>query len=1124
MKKTFFESFLAFVVFIAMCAEADGMNKTLTRNDSTSKLQSYSDEQKNQFHKFSPLEYVELAKNFSEVHGISPSLDATMRDEYDKTVGQLRKLGKAFGFKRYADIRSPALLKIVSVDSSKASWPELTKIIEDHADNIPSKFNELCSKLSSQLKTTGHPSKNDVDLLIESTVGKDSGAFLDISQLSPESEQIFRETLRRVFSITNTVISIDGNAVTGSDIFLKTMLLHTRSVLSDYQDLPDWFVSIKKDTSIAVPEIISIDVSFPSFKRVIEGMESYKTAVETPITDVSEDIPLTVGHLKWLYNTRFADQISRVERKTGDPASNESSLSDEDIELLVNITVGDKNRLFDVSAMSYRAIQDLAIYLHRCGWLRGEGTCSQSTDALLEILVKEKKFKFFYLLAGEENGASKGCKYIESEEKIKAFLEKFLELLAYTKEFPNLLQETLRSDIQISQTEFSSKILAILNSSDFFDPRLPNELKEFGRKLQQKMKNLLFPGDRDTFKSMLREVLRNSTGFQRVMSLLGGSIIGKDPKCPFASSSFSSLKIYFTCRSSSFTQEENRININMNDDRSEFDWTILHEISHAYHYIVGCVVPRNNDEWFVNFSVLNSEPINFIDQFYPVLNSKNMRILPIFGERYRYEEDSVYTTESLLKIAQRAIKYGFGNVLFDSVEHNSASSSSHNNRFLSRYNHLKNYVLPDEEDIKNKYKDQVWNTTEEMLTMQGIVPFMVNGKCIILEDRQNEHIFRNRKDAKEVKTEKQLEDDTYRVHTSNNARYSIGASSSLSFLGIYFGVDWNALKLDYYPQNTKFGEVNGTEIWSYKTGLSPLPDCLSYLYPKGRDINSYDLPSDLSLLASDIVAGQVDIKSIRGDYSKVIDALRDTVDDGDQKKIKALVDSIIKIGDRELYCNTLNSIIDCAGSKDAKNALIETILRTNDNSLYHRALNSIVLSSAIDDDELLQMAYKFVERIASTDNGVSSIVGIIAIGTKISIYNSILSKLNELMPNWKEVIKKNSRESFSIFVAAIQGRKNDLINVFLQDQNWLSNNEYLLNSCKDCYSDFNRSINYYIRKSWKELTGQPYMGNLSGLYERLDTIEKSSPLIEISKKLRDFVLSLTAKSQSEPIVDSEIAD
>lgn len=1106
MKKYFSEILAAFLAFTSVYAEVDGMNKSLTRNDSNSKLQAYSDEQENQFHRFSPLEYIQLAKKFSDVHNISPSLDIAMRNEYDKTVGQLRKLGKVFGFKRYSDIHSPVFLRVISVDSSEASWQGLIKIIEDHLDDVPVKFKNLVFKLSDQLKTTGRPSSDDVRLFIETTVGRVPEAFFDVSQLSSESEQIFRETLLHVLSDNDIVVSTSDGDVSGADIFLKAMLLFARSVLVNYKDLPEWFSSIEINTSMQVPEIISIDVSFPNLKRVIESIDTYKNATETPITDVDENTTITVEHLKWLYNTRFAAQIARMERKEGN-ASNKSYLSDEDIEFLINITVGGKNRLFDVSAMSYRLILDLIAALQQCGTFKGVGRFSDYADELVKL---SDKFKLFWLLAGEENGLSEKCRYVQSKEKFKMFLEKFLKTLTYTREFLNLLRGAVQSGMKISENELSSQILSSLNANDFFGPELPSELKEFGRELQQKIKDVLFPGDRDTFKSILREVLRNSTGFQRVMSLIGGSIISKDSQWPLANNNFRNLKIYFVSDGNSFTPTSNFINIDMNSkDYIEFDWTVLHELSHAYHHMVNCNIPDNNDEWFVNFSVMNSESIDFISQFYPVLSSKNMSILPESGERVK--EDGVYTTDNLLNIATMAIKFGFGNVLFDSVDYNASFSTSRNNRFLSRCLYLDRFILQNIHEEGENSKDQVWHRTEEMLTMQGIVPFMVNGKCIILEDRQNEHIFRVRKDAENAKTEKELESNTYRVHASSGAQYGCDEISSLVFLNIMFGVDYGNLKLDYYPSNTKFEETNRAEMWPYKSGKNVVPDCLSYLYEEGRDISSYDLPDDLSLLISDIEAKQVEMKSIRYENcSGIINSLGRAVKSKNQKKINAIVDLIIKIGDGNLCYNALIEIAPHNELSKARNLIIDSILQTSNNSLYYRALRYIIRFQ--DEEELLPAAYKFIERMASSDNGVCSIVSLISDidHSSIYIYDSILSKLHKLRPNWKEVIKAgDSNKSFHIFHTAIIGDKDEIINVFLEDKNWLSSNQVLLDNLKDPDSDLRWQINCYIGCSMLEDDETYDYEPEESLFAKLEATKKSSPSIEISRKLKDLVLTAT---------------
>ncbi len=109
------------------------------------------------------------------------------------------------------------------------------------------------------------------------------------------------------------------------------------------------------------------------------------------------------------------------------------------------------------------------------------------------------------------------------------------------------------------------------------------------------------------------------------------------------------------------------------------------------------------------------------------------------------------------------------------------------------------------------------------------------------------------------------------------------------------------------------------------------------------------------------------------------------------------------------------------------------------------------------------MADKFIKCMALNDNGIGSIMMIIAsinmsISRFIHIYDSILAKLNELRPDWKEIIK-NDPASFDIFNTALEGCKYDLVDVFLQDENWLSANKDLFKDLEDSKSRHGNNMN-----------------------------------------------------------------
>lgn len=267
------------------------------------------------------------------------------------------------------------------------------------------------------------------------------------------------------------------------------------------------------------------------------------------------------------------------------------------------------------------------------------------------------------------------------------------------------------------------------------------------------------------FKNTLKQVLRNTTGFQLIMSLLTASSIISNKDNPFDNNNSLFILIRMLAGQGSrfikkvyagsngrdwYDDKYAKINLDELQEitlHQSLSSILTHELAHAYHYMIGAAFHSS----FVTFSILNNPVINSVDRFFPMLSHKAMtEILPLI------KTDDV--TEDVIKdIVIDVIKYGFWNVLVSDINFSSSddlllANLIKNNEFVQKCIYLKATVLPN----KSGRNDYLWSDNEEMLTLQGYIPIWIGDKLYIIEDRQNEHIFRVR--------DGESEEGSYRFH------------------------------------------------------------------------------------------------------------------------------------------------------------------------------------------------------------------------------------------------------------------------------------------------------------------------------------------------------------------------
>lgn len=295
----------------------------------------------------------------------------------------------------------------------------------------------------------------------------------------------------------------------------------------------------------------------------------------------------------------------------------------------------------------------------------------------------------------------------------------------------------------------------------------------------------------------LRVILKNATGFQRIISILIASVFNWEDKYEFEQ-----INVHFLKGLKGSYKKYKDVYIDESDNCS-LDESLFHEITHSFHSMIGLWQPSS---LYSNISIMNSTDINLIDQFFPMLRpsvfSSTVEAIKQFidlnwGENFskvQKNEKQKLIVLFLEPAFRKIITSGFGNLIYPNYTDDSTQSLkiteatlTSENMALCIYLSLMlnvtkldpnmdaegNIIVPTNiEMYKDKGiithphfsdlsispkmiqpnieltdifgQDSVWNTTEEQLCMQGNFLCSIKGEKTYVQDKQNEHIYRVR--------------------------------------------------------------------------------------------------------------------------------------------------------------------------------------------------------------------------------------------------------------------------------------------------------------------------------------------------------------------------------------------
>lgn len=320
--------------------------------------------------------------------------------------------------------------------------------------------------------------------------------------------------------------------------------------------------------------------------------------------------------------------------------------------------------------------------------------------------------------------------------------------------------------------EQKNKIVEFCFSEDgIFEPA--TNLKDEQKKLTKQAKKLL------------AKTLENYTGFQRIASLLILNILNNTEQHKITNVT---KKISINHgKAAAFSGSLMTILVPLNFTEPKITKTsisFIHEVGHAYHHLL---MNYDTTEDTIHtpletFSIINSQAADFTALFYPALSTQNFKntvdnLAPIIKNIVDFDSIKkdinnhinnnasfrLRSSDIIVKLFGRLILAGFGNKIFntpspDNIDSISIDDIFNENTIAKAIYIASMYIRKGLTDNTYQYSEEgqsfifdedelaesIWDGPTEMLTMIGIVPYLLNGETFAIIDRQNEFIAKKR--------------------------------------------------------------------------------------------------------------------------------------------------------------------------------------------------------------------------------------------------------------------------------------------------------------------------------------------------------------------------------------------
>ncbi|GHT90708.1 hypothetical protein FACS1894122_01680 [Alphaproteobacteria bacterium] len=271
------------------------------------------------------------------------------------------------------------------------------------------------------------------------------------------------------------------------------------------------------------------------------------------------------------------------------------------------------------------------------------------------------------------------------------------------------------------------------------------------------------------FKRHLCSMLEDYTGFQRLMSLLAVSVLNSTTAHRFRRSEYfnrigvaennekckQSIRETGNCYwGKSLWIKKNTLKGNeYRLEKSGTYTTILHELTHAYHDMLGARIKRE----VVVPNIFDSSGSYLLGLLFPALIKNEMdaavkEIEKCINERIGKSVDNVKSNitsnglKTIKSMFKAIIDCGFGGIFFSKNDTNPKMENMLKKETLAKAIYVYCYAIRDSavnpKDVKES--ESMFGNCEEMLTMFGLAPILYNNQICLIEDRQNEEIHKIR--------------------------------------------------------------------------------------------------------------------------------------------------------------------------------------------------------------------------------------------------------------------------------------------------------------------------------------------------------------------------------------------
>ncbi|GHU13698.1 hypothetical protein FACS189449_09380 [Alphaproteobacteria bacterium] len=280
------------------------------------------------------------------------------------------------------------------------------------------------------------------------------------------------------------------------------------------------------------------------------------------------------------------------------------------------------------------------------------------------------------------------------------------------------------------------------------------------------------------FEKQLLLILKNYTGFQRIMSMLAVGILNSTQHA-FVQD-FNNIAVVVDDEEGNSFSEADRI---LRLKKCVFegdDFRILHESTHAYHYMV-----------------LGSLDLSACKSAYPVLVSDNADLLKFFYPMLAEEKIDKATKEIVkwldtfsvddlrslaLKIPLEPFKpvvnAGLGNLVFSNGNVDIKNTLSKEQLAKAIYVCYSSLILV------GTNLENIWEDCEEMLTMTGLAPITDGYNTYLVEDRQNEEIYRTKQQGNLKNDEGRYSQFTFHAGNHETRLIISNIATALSFFHV----------------------------------------------------------------------------------------------------------------------------------------------------------------------------------------------------------------------------------------------------------------------------------------------------------------------------------------------------